>query len=81
MAAKKENFEDQLKRLQSVVEQLERGDQPLEKGVALYKEGIVLAKACREQLEKARNEIALFSEGALQPFGVSEDAEDDPAGD
>ena len=54
MAEKKESFEKRLERLGGIVERLERDELPLEEGVALFKEGLVLAKACREQLEKAR---------------------------
>lgn len=73
MAQKKQTFEEQLKRLQTIVEELERGDVPLEKSVALYKEGLVLSRACRGQLEQARNEITLLADGEEQPFAVHED--------
>lgn len=76
MAAKKITFEDQLKRLQMIVEELERGDLPLEKSVDLYKEGLMLSKVCRGQLEKAKNEISIFNEGMVQPFEESEDGND-----
>ena len=80
MAQKKMQFEEQLKRLQAIVEELERGELPLEKSVELYKEGLTLSKTCRGQLEKARNEITVFSEGAVQPFDGTEENVDDPAG-
>jgi exodeoxyribonuclease VII small subunit len=64
----KDDFESRLKRLQEVVEALEQGDLPLEEGVALYKEGLTLARACREQLQQARNDISVFSEGILKEF-------------
>lgn len=67
-AKKKQDFEQQLSRLQEVVAALESGDLPLEKSVALYKEGLTLSRACREQLQTARNEIRLFAEGELQAF-------------
>ena len=73
MATKKSgDFEKQLARLQVVVEQLEQGDLPLDKGVALYKEGLGLAKSCREQLEKARNDISVLSEGVFKEFASGE---------
>lgn len=68
MAAKKKNFETQLKRLQTIVESLENGELALEKSVALYKEGMTLSKECRAQLENARNEIRLFTEEGEVPF-------------
>lgn len=70
MAAKKKNFETQLKRLQAIVESLESGELALEKSVALYKEGMTLSKECRTQLENARNEIRLFTEEGEKEFEV-----------
>ena len=61
MAAKKTpSFEDRLRRLQEVVASLE--------SVRLYKEGLTLSRSCREQLEKARNEVRLLTEEGLEPF-------------
>lgn len=55
-------------RLQEIVTALEDGRQPLEKGIALYKEGAACARFCREQLEKARHEISVWQEGEAVPF-------------
>ena len=65
MAKGANDFETQLARLRAVVEQLESGDLPLEKSVALFKEGQALVKACGEQLKKARHEIVLAGGGEL----------------
>ncbi|MFV0421354.1 exodeoxyribonuclease VII small subunit [Oleidesulfovibrio sp.] len=62
------SFEAQLKRLQDIVARLETAELPLEEGVALYKEGLELAAACRKQLLTARNDIKVFSEGVLSDF-------------
>lgn len=73
-------FEDRFARLQEIVRVLEAGDQPLEAGLALYKEGVALAATCREQLDKARHEITILSrQGAVayEPDAVrDEDAND-----
>ena len=73
MPKKKDDFEARLARLREIVEKLEAGDQSLEDGVALFKEGVKLAKSCRTQLEKARNEVKLLVDGALTDFGAEED--------
>ena len=58
MAAKKTpSFEDRLRRLQEVVAALENGELPLED-----------SRSCREQLEKARNEVRLLTGEGLEPF-------------
>ena len=70
MSAKKiPTFEERLKRLQEVVTALEEGELDLETSVKLYKEGLELSRSCREQLEKARNEVRILTEeGKEQPF-------------
>lgn len=73
MPKKKEDFEARLARLREIVDKLEAGDLPLEDGVAQFKEGVKLAKSCREQLEKARNEVKLLVDGALTEFDSEED--------
>ena len=80
MAAKKTpSFEERLRRLQEVVAALENGDLPLEDSVRLYKEGLPLSRSCREQLEKARNEVRILTEQGFEPFDekkITEDGED-----
>lgn len=65
-------FESRLERLKAIVEKLERGDLPLEEGVALYKEGLELARACSKQLEGARHEVKIVSEGLVKEFEALE---------
>lgn len=71
------DFEQQMQRLQTIVQELERADLPLEQNVALYKEGRRLADACAQLLEKARNEIMLCTDGKETPFAIGEDETED----
>ena len=65
-------FEECLQRLEKIVQELERGDVPLEKSLALFEEGMQLSASCRKQLEEAEGkiEILLKQNGRLQtePF-------------
>ncbi|EGJ51270.1 exodeoxyribonuclease VII small subunit [Desulfocurvibacter africanus] len=61
-------FERRLERLRQIVERLEQADLPLEEGVALYKEGLQLAQACRQELDRARHEITMYQDGVLMEF-------------
>ena len=75
-------FEDRLEALKSIVEKLERGDLPLEEGVELYKQGLGLAQACSKQLETARHEVKIVSDGLVREFEAlenlgAEDGDDD----
>lgn len=66
---KEESFEKSLEHLSRIAARLEAGDVPLEKGVALYKEGMGLVASCRKRLEAARLEISLAGEdGTVEPF-------------
>lgn len=51
------SFEESIQRLGSIVEQLEAGDLPLEESLALFEEGIKLARASQGQLEVAERRI------------------------
>ena len=76
MKKKEPTFEERLARLQAIVTALETGDSPLEESVALYKEGLAHAAACREQLEKARHDIRLCKEAGTEPFDAGSQEED-----
>jgi exodeoxyribonuclease VII small subunit len=76
------NFEEHLNALESVVEQLERGDLSLEESVRLYEQGIKLSDACKKELEAAEGKIQLLVEqrsGAMKivDFNPDKDAEED----
>jgi exodeoxyribonuclease VII small subunit len=65
-------FEECLLRLEQIVNELEKGDIPLERALALFEEGIQLSGSCRKELEEAEGkvEILLKQNGKLQaePF-------------
>jgi exodeoxyribonuclease VII small subunit len=71
-------FEECLQRLEEVVNQLERGEVPLEQALKLFEEGVQLSGSCRRELEEAEGkvEILLKQNGKLQaePFEISADA-------
>ena len=75
MKKKEPAFEERLARLQAIVGTLESGSASLAESVALYKEGLAHAAACREQLEQARHDIKICSEGVTVPFTAPEDDE------
>ena len=56
-----QGFEERLKRLDSIVGKLEKGDTPLEESLVLYREGLALAASCRKQLADARLEITTLT--------------------
>jgi len=71
------SFEDALKRLETIVQQLESGDASLDKSIELYTEGETLRTQCERRLKDAQariEKISLGSDGApvgTQPFDAS----------
>ena len=60
------SFEDAIRELKDVVNQLERGDAALIESIELYQRGSVLIKRCREELTRAEamiNEITIDADG------------------
>lgn len=76
MAEKK--FEAALERLEEIVQELEKGDLPLEQSLKLFEEGIKLSRICTKRLEDAerRVEILLKDKAGnilVQPFEEQEE--------
>ena len=65
-------FEECLERLEKIVQELEKGEVPLEKSLTLFEEGMQLSSACRKELEQAEGKVAVLlkKNGKLQaePF-------------
>lgn len=70
-------FEDCLQRLEQIVNELEKGNVPLEQAVKLFEEGVQLSNSCRQELEAAEGkvEILLKQNGKLQPEPFEPSAE------
>ena len=61
------SFEDALKRLEAIVRELESGDAPLDRSIALYEEGQKLKAHCETRLQAAEariRELQLGPDGA-----------------
>jgi exodeoxyribonuclease VII small subunit len=56
-ADKGPTFERAMERLEEIVEQLDDGNLPLDKSLALFKEGTHLAKRCRSMLAEAEVQV------------------------
>ena len=53
-------FEMAMKRLEQIVHELESGDQPIEKALKKFEEGIQLSKFCSEKLEDTEKRITIL---------------------
>ena len=50
-------FEENLKKLEDIVDQLESGEVDIEKSVELYEKGMLLKNNCEEKLKKVELQI------------------------
>ena len=57
-------FEQQLERLDAIVRQLERGDAPLDRSLALFEEGTALIRSCGALLDAAEQTVVRIKKGA-----------------
>lgn len=55
--AKEMSFEKQMKKLQDIVDKLEKDDVELEESIALYEEGLNLSKSLKKQLDVFEKKI------------------------
>ena len=66
-------FEDSLKKLETIVAQLEEGDLALEESLKLFEEGVSLSAACKQELDAAEGKVQMLvkqRDGSqkLEPF-------------
>jgi exodeoxyribonuclease VII small subunit len=54
------SFEASLEALEQIVQELERGDLPLEKSLELFEQGIGLSRQCQERLSQAERRIEIL---------------------
>jgi exodeoxyribonuclease VII small subunit len=56
----KQTFEQAMKKLELIVQQLESGEQPLEDAVKKFEEGVKLSKFCSELLDETEKKITIL---------------------
>ncbi|AVO38822.1 exodeoxyribonuclease VII small subunit [Pukyongiella litopenaei] len=55
------SFEEAMKDLEAVVDQLERGDVALDASIALYERGAALKARCEDELKRAEEKVAAIT--------------------
>lgn len=56
----KKTFEQSLKQLEQIVQELESGDLPLEKAIQKFETGIQLSKFCTTMLDETEKRVTLL---------------------
>ena len=72
-----QNFEEAMKRLEDIVQNLESGELSLEESLGTFEEGMKLVNFCSKKLEEAEQKVTMLvkdSEGKYtqQPFQIEE---------
>ena len=67
------SFEESLKKLETIVDQLEKGDLSLEDSLKLFEEGVGLSSSCKQELDAAEGKVQILikqRDGSLktEPF-------------
>ena len=78
----KQTFEQAMKKLELIVQQLESGEQPLEDAVKKFEEGIKLSKFCSEKLNETEKRITMLLKDQMgnvfeKPFISESEPEDE----
>lgn len=68
-------FEQAMKRLEEIVTQLESGDAPLEKSLALFEEGTKLSAFLSKTLDSAEQKVTMIQKQNGQEEEIPFDAE------
>ena len=77
----KKTFEESMKQLEQIVDELESGNLPLEKALKKFEEGVKLSKACNKKLDEIEQKVTILikdNDGNVQEkFLNSQDFGDD----
>ena len=64
------SFEESLKKLEGIVDQLEKGDLALEDSLKLFEEGVGLSGLCKKELDEAEGKVQQLirqRDGSMKP--------------
>ena len=65
-------FEENLKELEIIVAELEKGELSLEDSISKFEKGIKVSKECNSKLEEAEKKIHILLEDKEQEFEIEE---------
>ena len=77
-AAKPVDLEKSLAELETIVEQLESGELPLDKSLKEFERGVRLSRECQGALQDAEQRVQVLMGGELKDFdGADDETEED----
>jgi exodeoxyribonuclease VII small subunit len=66
--SKSPDFEQSLAELESLVEQLERGDLPLDAALKVFERGVALTRQCQGSLQAAQQKVEILLKRGTEPI-------------
>jgi exodeoxyribonuclease VII small subunit len=61
------DFETAMRDLEALVEQLEKGDLPLEESLVAFERGVMLTRSCQTALKEAEQKVEILLKKAGEP--------------
>jgi len=76
-ANKKFDFDNEIQKLEAIVEQMESGELSLEQAMAQFEQGVKITRGCHKALQEAEQKVQVLLEKqgkmVLEPFDVNGD--------
>jgi len=69
---KKDSIEEAMRKLETLITDMESGQLPLEKLLDNYEDGVKLVRLCQEKLDAAEQKIQIIKRTATGPAGVED---------
>ena len=66
-------FEDAMKKLEDIANELEKDDLSLDESVKKFQEGMNLSKQCKDSLDKAEKQITILIDGQEKEFDPNQE--------
>ena len=84
MASKEKKFEEEIKDLESLVNQIDSGELSLEESISAFERGVALVKSLNRKLEDVERKVELLTrnaEGRLQSSSLDRELGEKPRAD
>lgn len=67
------NFEEAMKKLEEIANELENNELSLDESVKKFEEGMNLSKQCKDSLDKAEKQITILIDGQDKEFDPNQE--------
>jgi len=84
MAAKEKKFEEEIKDLETLVNQIDSGELTLEESISAFERGVALIKSLNRKLDEVERKVELLTrnaEGRLQGSSLDREVGEKPGAD